>query len=65
MKLNSLQYHFNELETILSNCLIDFKILGISESRPKKDILTTTNIQFPEFNIEHMSTKSANNGSLI
>ena len=33
MNINSLQYHFDELQTFLSNCLIDFQILGISESR--------------------------------
>ena len=32
LNINSLQYHFNELQTFLSNCPIDFQILGISES---------------------------------
>ena len=54
LNINSLQYHFDELQIFLSNCPIDFKILGISESRLKTDISTTTNIQLPVFKIEHM-----------
>ena len=30
MNINSLQFHFDELET-LANCPIDFQILGIAE----------------------------------
>ena len=63
--INSLQYHFDELQTFLSNCLIDFQRQGISESRLKTDISTTTNIQLPGFNIEHMPTKSGNGGALL
>ena len=65
LNINSLQYHFDELQTFLSNCPIDFKILGISESRLTTDISTTTNIQLPGFNIEHMSTRSANGSALL
>ena len=43
----------------------DFQIVGISESRLKTDISTTTNIQLPGFNIEHMPSKSANGGALL
>ena len=38
LNINSLQYHFDELQTFLSKCLTDFLIL-------KTDISTTTNIQ--------------------
>ena len=65
MNINPLQYHFDELQTFSSNCLINFQILGISESRLKTDISTTTNIQLPGFNIEHMPTKSANSSALL
>ena len=44
---------------------IDFQILCISESKLKTDISMTTNIQLPEFNIEHMQTKSGNGGVLL
>ena len=39
--------------------------MGISDSRLKTDISTTTNIQLPGFNIEHMPSKSANGGALL
>ena len=35
LNINSLQYDFDELQTILSSCPSDFQILGISESRLK------------------------------
>ena len=65
LNINSLQYLVDELQTFLSNCPTDFQILGISESRLKTDISTTTNIQLPGLNIEHMPTKSANGGALL
>ena len=45
--------------------LIFWVFTGISESRLKADISTTTNIQLPGFNIEYMLTKSANGGALL
>ena len=48
LNINLLQYHFDELQTFLSNCPIDFQILGISELRLKTNISTTTNIQLPD-----------------
>ena len=63
--INTLQYHFDELQTFLSNCPIDFQILGISVSRLKSNISTTTNTKLPGFNNEHMPTKSANGGALL
>ena len=35
MNINSLQFHFDELETFLANCPIDFQVLGITKSRCK------------------------------
>ena len=65
LNINSLQCHFDELQTFLSNCPFDFQILGISESRLKPNTSTTTNIQLPGFNIAHIPTKSANSGALL
>ena len=61
----TLQYHFDELQTFLSKCRIDFQILGITESRLKTDILIATNVQLPGFNVEHMPTKSSRGGALL
>ena len=65
LNINSSQYHFNELQTFLSNCPFDFQILGTSESRLKTGISTIANIKLPGFNIEHRPTKSANGGALL
>ena len=40
-------------------------MLSISESRLNSGILTTTNIQLPGFNSEHMPTTSPNYGALL
>ena len=46
-------------------CLIDSHILGISESRLKTDVSTTTNIQLSGVNIKHMPVKTENSGALF
>ena len=65
MNINSLQFHFNELETFLANCPIDFQILGITVFRLKEANPPTTNIILLGFTHEHMPTKSANGGALL
>ena len=57
MNINSPQVHFDQLQTFLANCLIDFQILGITESRLNKVNPPTTNIMLSGFNYEHMPTK--------
>ena len=65
MNINSLQFHFDGLETFLANCTIDFQILGITESRCKEANPPTTNIVLPGFIYEHMPTKQANGCALL
>ena len=55
MNIKSLQFHFDELETFLAYCPIDFQILDITESRLKEANLPTANIILPGFTYEHMS----------
>ena len=55
MNIKSLQFHFDELETFLANCPIDFQILDITESRLKEANLPTANIILPGFTYEHIS----------
>ena len=57
MNINSLQFHFDELETFSANCPI-----GIIESMLKE---ATTNIILPGLTYEHMPTKLANGGALL
>ena len=59
-----MQYHLGSCKPFLSNGLIEFQTLGISESRIETDISATTNIQLPVFKIWNMSNKSANGGAL-
>ena len=64
MNINSLQFHFDELETFLANCLFDFQILGVTESRLKEPNPPTTNI-LPRFTYEQMPIKLTNGGALL
>ena len=62
MNINLLSFHFDELESLISKLKNDFQIIGISETRLKKTQETITNIQLEIFNVEHVSTDSANGG---
>ena len=65
LNINSLSFHFDELESLISKSKNDFQIIGISETRLKKTLETTTNIQLENFNIEHVTTDSANGRVLL
>ena len=45
LNINSLSFHFDELESLISKSKDDSQIIGISETRLKKTQETTTNIQ--------------------
>lgn len=45
------------MKTSLVICLIDFEILGITESRLKEATSVTTKIILPGFSVEHIPTK--------
>ena len=65
LNINSLSFHFDELESLISKSKNDFQIIGISETRLKKAQETTTNIQLENYNIEHVPAESADRGVLI
>ena len=65
MNINSLSFHFDELESLISKSENDFQVIGISETTLKKTQETTTKIQLENFNIEHVLTESANGGVLL
>ena len=65
LNINSLSFHFDELESLISKSKNDFQIIGISEARLKKTQETTTNIQLENYNIQHVPTESANGGVLL
>ena len=62
LNINSLSFHFDELESLISKSKNDFQKIGISEIRLKKTQETTTNILLENYNIEHVPTESANGG---
>ena len=53
ININSLKLDFGKLKTVLTNCLFDSQILGITESRLKEATPATRNVKFPSFNLEH------------
>ena len=68
LNINSLSFHFHEMESLISkskNYFQIFQIIGISETRLNKTQKTTTNIQLENFNIEHVPTESGNGGVLL
>ena len=65
LNINSLSFHFDELESLISKSKNDFQIIGISETRLKKTQETTTNIQLENYNIEYVPTESANGKVLL
>ena len=65
LNISSLPYHIDEFTELLSDLEINFKIIGITESRltTKKDPMNDINI--PGYNIERMPTKSGGGGALL
>ena len=65
LNILSLPYHCSELHILLSNCRINFDIIGITESRLKRNQKALQNIDIPNYNIEHCPTEGPNDGALI
>ena len=65
MNINSLSFHFDELQSLISKSKNDFQIIGISDIRLKKTHEKTTTIQLENYNIEHVPTELANGGMLL
>ena len=65
LNISSLPYHCSELHSLLSNCRINFDIIGITESRLKRNQKALQNIDIPNYNIEHCPTEGPNGGALI
>ena len=65
LNISSLPCHCSEFHNLLSNCRINFDIIGITESRLKRNQKALQNIDIPNYNIEHCPTESPNGGALI
>lgn len=57
-------YRFAELHYLLTTSEIQFDGIGISEQRPKCNKHYTTNMDLPNYNIEHCNAEGANGGAL-
>ena len=65
MNISSLSYNFDQLHTLLSEINISFDVIGITETRLKKQTLRTTNIDINGYNLEHTPTEASCGGSLL
>ena len=65
LKISSLTYHCSELHSLLSNCRINFDIIGITKSIVKRNQKALHNIDIPNYNIEHCPAQGPNGGALI
>ena len=65
LNINSLSFHFDKLESLISKSKYGFQIISMTETRFKKTQETSTNIQLENFNIKHVPTESANRGVLL
>ena len=65
LDISSLPYHCSELHSLLSACNIDFNVIGITESRIKRNQKALSNIEKPNYKVEQCSTESANGRALL
>ena len=65
LNINSLSFHFDELERLISQSKNDFQIIGISKTRHKKTQETTTNILLENYTTEHAPIESVNGEVLL
>merc|ERR1712208_178682 len=63
--IGSLEKHFEELKAVLKMLDFKFDVIGISESKLKKDIEPKSSISLPDYKIYHVGTKADKGGSLI
>ena len=61
----SLSKNIEELEYLLDKTKIDFAVIGISESRIKKDKSPTKSINLKDYSHESCPTESAAGGTLL
>ena len=65
LNIASLPFHVEDLHNFLVNMSTKPSIIGISESKLKKDNPSLINISLPDYNIEQTDTESASGGTLL
>ena len=65
MNVSSLTAHFDELSTILNLLNFNFSLIGITETRLKKDVNVTVPIEIEGYGYEHTPTEASCEGALL
>ena len=65
LNISSLPYHIDDLKTVLSQCKRPFDVIGITETRIKKDKAPYKDISLDGYNYEFKPTESSAGGALI
>ena len=59
MNISSLPYHIDDLKSLITNCQVKPKIIGISECRLKKNLDVLSNINIGGYTFEYTTTESS------
>ena len=65
LNISSLPYHFDEISELLNDLTIKFKILGITERRLRSEKSLLSDVNLPNYKIEHMPIKANKGGALL
>ena len=65
LNILSSPYHCSELHSLLRECNIDFDVIGITESRIKRNQKALSNIEISNYKVEQCSAESANGEALL
>ena len=65
LNISALHYNFSELHILLGNCRVNFNIIGITESRLKRNQRAIHNIDIPNYNMQQRSAEGPSDSALI
>ena len=65
LNIASLQYHIDDLKTLLNMLEHNFDIIAISETKIQTNVPPTIDISIPSYDYEHTSTEANKGGTLI
>ena len=65
LNISSLPYHFHEISELLNDLTIKFKILGITERRLRSGKSLLSDINLPNYKIEHIPIKADKGSALL
>ena len=64
MNISSLPYHIDDLKSLITNCQVKPKTIGISECRLKESLDVHSNIGIEGYTFEYRTTESSKGGTL-